>query len=179
MVFYRCSYERAKFWTTSESDVEAVLWRHNTARQLRKRFWGTLRLQCCDFGTHLLRGVWSKNSLCLKRKPKAKLFSQNLASKKRHELVRTRRQVSWHDNEIRFHPHAVFTVNQTKDVPQHLFMRVLRWKVTVALSDIVTSFWYRSDILPSAGLRDLSEEKLLSCLNICFGWLIRVCWILA
>ena len=50
MVFYRCSYKRAEFW--KQKATSNVLWRHNTARQLRKKCWSTSRLHCCDFGTH-------------------------------------------------------------------------------------------------------------------------------
>ena len=162
---------------SERSDVEAALLRHNTERQLRKWFWDTSRLHCCDFGTHrnTCWGDWNRNSLSLKRKLKVRSTQIFFCSEKGHKVMRTRRQLSCHGNEVRFHPHTVFSVNQAWDAPQHLFVRVSWWEVSVALSAIVTSLWDKRDILPSAGLRDLSEEKWLSCFIFALWWLMRIC----
>ena len=166
---------------SERSDVEAVLWRHKKSKQLRKN------KLFKHVAPSLLR-LWNVRAkmLSLKRKPKAcslskeKLKNTFVGSynfcqrKKKRNVVRTRQQMGCHGNEVRFLPHTVFSVNQIEDAPQHLFMWVSRWKITVAFSAIVTSLLDGRDFLPSAGLRDLSEEKWLSCLIFALWWLMRI-----
>ena len=133
----------------------------------KKNLWSTSYI-VATFGTH--RSTWYEVTeaeiFVEKEAEKALLCTQKkiLTKKEFCENASTTGLPRWRGTLLL--PHRFFFQSSWRS--EHLIVRVSRWEVTLALSAIVTSLWDGRDFLPSAELRDLSKEKLLSCLNTCF-----------
>ena len=58
--------------TKATSDVEAILWRHNTSKAAEKNLWSTSRFHCWNFGIKAPATRWLKYPVKI---PKARSFS--------------------------------------------------------------------------------------------------------